>query len=55
VLRALLPAPDSFAGSLGVVLGTAGLCVAVLTLLGRRLGIREIDDLMVRVRARLRR
>jgi putative peptidoglycan lipid II flippase len=54
VLRALLPAPDSFAGSLGVVLGTAGLCVAALTLLGHRLGIREIDDLLARVRARLR-
>ena len=53
-LRALLPAADSFAGSLGVVFGTAGLCVAVLILLGHRLGIREIDDLLTRVRARLR-
>ena len=53
-LRALLPAPDSFAGSLGVVFGTAGLCVAALILLGQRLGIREIDDLLARVRARLR-
>jgi putative peptidoglycan lipid II flippase len=53
-LRALLPTPDSYGGSLGVVLGTAGICVVVLTLVGRRLGIREIDDVLDRVRARLR-
>jgi hypothetical protein len=53
-LRALLPAADSFAGTLGVICGTGGLCVALLAIAGPLLRIEEIDAVLARIWARLR-
>ncbi|MFY9942453.1 MAG: hypothetical protein WAK57_09785, partial [Desulfobacterales bacterium] len=53
-LRALVPAADSFAGSLGVVCGTGALFVALLAASGHLLRIQEIDDFLARIWARLR-
>ncbi len=53
-LRALLPAADSLAGTLGVVFGTGALCVALLASVGHLLRIVEIDDFLGRIWARLR-
>jgi putative peptidoglycan lipid II flippase len=53
-LRALVPAADSFAGSLGVACGTGALFVALLAASGHLLRIQEIDDFLARIWARLR-
>lgn len=54
-LRALVPAPDGFAGALVVASGTGVLFVGLLLISGRLLRIPEIDELLKRLWVRLRR
>jgi putative peptidoglycan lipid II flippase len=54
-LRALVPAADTFMGTLIVACGTGALFVGLLVIAGHLLRIREIDEFLKRAWGRLRR